>query len=165
MTVQNNTSYDQNSISILFRQNTKNQQYINNFNVVNEIVLFPQTFGQIYYIAPIDRKDPPVIYYVAPIDREEPPVIYYIAPIDRGGTTPPKEPPVIYYVAPIDRDPIPPITRNKKDFSQMLLSLLMMLMQSLFGGFNFNQPQNAGPINIGGENSLTRLYPDGNIAY
>jgi len=122
MTVQNNT---QNSISTLFKQNTKNQQYINNFNVVNEIILFPQTFGQVYYIAPIDR--------------EEPPVIYYIAPIDRGGTTPPKEPPVIYYVAPIDRDPIPPVTGNKNNFSQMLLSLLMMLMQSLFGSFNFNK--------------------------
>ena len=122
MAVQNNT---QNSISTLFKQNTKNQQYINNFNVVNEIILFPQTFGQVYYIAPIDREDTPVIYYIAPIDRDPKPPV--------------KDTPVIYYVAPIDRDPKPPVTGNKNNFSQMLLSLLMMLMQSLFGSFNFNK--------------------------
>ena len=122
MAVQNNT---QNSISTLFKQNTKNQQYINNFNVVNEIILFPQTFGQVYYIAPIDREDTPVIYYIAPIDRDPKPPV--------------KDTPVIYYVAPIDRDPKPPVTGNKNNFSQMLLSLLMMLMQSLFSSFNFNK--------------------------
>jgi len=142
MAVQNNT---QNSISTLFKQNTKNQQYINNFNVVNEIILFPQTFGQVYYIAPIDREDTPVIYYIAPIDRDpkppvkDTPVIYYIAPIDRDPKPPVKDTPVIYYVAPIDRDPKPPVTGNKNNFSQMLLSLLMMLMQSLFSSFNFNK--------------------------